>query len=55
VDKRRIDIILHRSPGVLSASVNGTKTEAQVEPDFVRISFQHEVRKDAIIEIVFLS
>jgi alpha-glucosidase (family GH31 glycosyl hydrolase) len=54
VDKRRIDIILHRSPGVLSASVNGTKTEAQVEPDFVRISFEHEVRRDAIIEIIFL-
>ena len=53
VKKRRVDVILHRAADVESARVNGENAPVTSQPDFVRISFEHTVMKDTLVEIVF--
>jgi len=51
VEKRRVDILLHRAGEVETARVNGENTPASSQPDSIHISFEHIVKKDSLIEI----
>jgi alpha-glucosidase len=53
VEKRRVDIILHRAGDVESARVNGVNAPVSSQPGLIRISFEHIVKKDSLIEITF--
>lgn len=55
VKKRRVDVILHRTGEVESARVNGENAHVATQPGFVRISFDHTVLKDTLLEIEFCS
>jgi len=53
VQTRRVDILLHRAGEVESAQVNGEIAPVTSQPGLVQISFEHTIRKDALVEITF--
>jgi alpha-glucosidase len=53
--KRRVDVFMHRTGEVESAKVNGENAQVTIQPNFIRISFEHNVMKDALVEIEFRS